>query len=474
MFGEKKQKDPAGHGRRSDLRFFAGITAVFLLFCLSASWWQGRQVIPEGVKVAGIPLAGLPPEEAAVFLSHRLGHLLERRVELVDNDFVFGFIPCEWGFYLDYPELVAEAFAQGRAGSLFRRWRQRGELRRRPADLLPAVKIKPGLAEEFLGYIEKQINVEPVSADLQVDREGRIEVIPGRPGRRFQRQGFFATLSRVILAEDDRSLTLPVTEVEPALSGEKIKEWGLTRVLTCFSTRFNPQEEDRVQNIRTAASALHGAVVFPGQELSFNRRVGPRAPEKGYREAPVLYEGELIPGIGGGVCQVSTTLYNAWLLAGLPVIKRFNHTMPVSYVGMGRDAAVVDGGQDLVVANSLSTPIFISARIEADLLTVAVVGRQEDPRVTTYLLETEVVQRIPPPETRIEDPALAPGEELLAGTGREGYIVELWRLALDRTGQVIRREFINRSSYQPVARLLKTGIKTPPAREEPEGTGSEG
>ena len=126
MFGEKKQKDPAGHGRRSDLRFIAGITAVFLLFCLSASWWQGRQVIPEGVKVAGIPLAGLPPEEAAVFLSHRLGHLLERRVELVDNDFVFGFIPCEWGFYLDYPELVAEAFAQGRAGSLFRRWRQRG------------------------------------------------------------------------------------------------------------------------------------------------------------------------------------------------------------------------------------------------------------------------------------------------------------------------------------------------------------
>src|SRR5690606_25061070 len=132
----------------------------------------------------------------------------------------------------------------------------------------------------------------------------------------------------------------------------------------------------------------------------------------------------------------------------------------------------VDGGQDLVVVNPLATPVFISAQVEADLLTVAVVGRQEDPRIATYLLETKVVQTIPPPETRIEDPALAPGEEFLEEAGREGYIVELWRLALDRTGQVIHREFINRSSYQPAPRLLRTGKKTPPAREEPEGTGA--
>ena len=161
-------------------------------------------------------------------------------------------------------------------------------------------------------------------------------------------------------------------------------------------------------------------MVFPGQELSFNRRVGPRVPEKGYREAPILYEGELIPGTGGGVCQVSTALYNAWLLAGFPVTKRFNHTVPVSYVEMGRDAAVVDGGQDLVVVNPLFTPVFISAHVEADLLTVAVVGKQEDKRVATYLLEPKVVQTISPPETRAED-TLGTGGRALAETGRAGY-----------------------------------------------------
>ncbi|NLY88479.1 MAG: hypothetical protein GX085_02510 [Firmicutes bacterium] len=458
--------------RRLGLGFFTGITALFLLLCLSASWRQTRKVIYEGVNIAGIPLSGLQPEQAAVFLSHRLGPFLDRQVELRDNGFVFGFIPSRCGFYLDYAELAAEAFAQGRAGGIFQRWRQRREFRRRPVNLVPAVKIDPGLHEEFFAHLERQVNVEPVSTDLVVNREGKIKVFPGRPGRRLERRGFLLTLSRVILAEDNRCLELPVKEVEPALSGEKIKEWGLTRVLSHFSTRFDPQEEERAQNIRTAALALHGAVVLPGQELSFNRRVGPRIPEKGYREAPVLYEGELIPGIGGGVCQVSTALYNAWLLAGFPVTKRFNHTLPVSYVEMGRDAAVVDGGQDLVVTNPLSTPVFVSAHVEADLLTVAVVGKEKDPRVATYLFTSKVMETIPPPEIRIEDTALAPGEELLAEAGREGYLVELWRLALDNTGQVIRREFINRSFYQPVPRLLKTGKKAPPVREEPEGTGT--
>src|SRR5690554_6110026 len=473
MFGGKKQKDPAGGTNRLVPGFFTGLIAVSLLFCLSASWWQGRKVIPEGVKIAGIPLSGLQPEQATVFLSQCLDHFLERQVELRDDGFVFEFIPSRWGFYLDYPELVSQAFAQGRAGNVFRRWRYRRELRRRPVNLLPAVKIDPGLHQEFLGYIEKEVNQEPVSADLLVDREGKIKVIPGGPGRRLDRRGFFTALSHVILAEDSRYLELPVEEVEPALSGEKIEEWGLTRVLALFSTRFDPQEKDRVQNIRTAASALHGAVVLPGRELSFNRRVGPRVPEKGYREAPVLYEGELIPGVGGGVCQVSTALYNAWLLAGFPVTKRFNHTLPVSYVEMGRDAAVVDGGQDLVVTNPLSTPVFVSAHVEADLLTVAVVGKEKDPRVATYLFTSKVMETIPPPEIRIEDTALAPGEELLAEAGREGYLVELWRLALDNTGQVIRREFINRSFYQPVPRLLKTGKKAPPVRSEERRVGKE-
>ena len=90
------------------------------------------------------------------------------------------------------------------------------------------------------------------------------------------------------------------------------------------------------------------------------------------------------------------------------------------------------------------------------------------------MLEPTVVETLPPPEIRIEDAALAPGKKLLVEAGREGYLVELWRLALDSTGQVIRREFINRSSYRPAPRLLKTGKKHPPAREEPEEAQDEG
>lgn len=471
MFGGKRQKYSSTCLRRICLGLLTGIV-IISLFCSSAFLLEEKKVIIEGVSIAGIPLSGLGPEQAAVFLSHRLGPLLEHSVELRDSNSVFGFIPNKWGFFLDYKELVSEAFTQGRAGSIFLRWRKRRELRLQPVNIVPAVRINPEMYERFLGFLERQVNKQAVAADLLVNREGEIKVTPGRPGRRLQRQGFLSALSRVILTEaENRYFELPVEQVKPALSDEEIKDWDLTRVLAYFTTRFDPVEGERAHNIRTAAFSLHGTLVLPRQRLSFNHRVGLRVPERGYREAPILYEGRLVPGIGGGVCQVSTALYNVWLLAGFPVVKRSNHTIPISYVEMGRDAAVVDGGQDLVVTNPLSTPVFISAQVETDVLTVAVLGKQENHRVDAYSLESKVVQTIPPPETRIEDTTLGSGEEFLVEVGREGYIVELWRLALDSEGQVLRREFIDRSFYQPAPRLLRTGKNAHLRAEEPEGAG---
>lgn len=422
-----------------------------------------KEVIVEGVSVGGITLAGLRPEEAVRVLTNRLAPFLEQPVELRDRDFTFSFVPGRWGFFLEYKQLAAEAFALGRAGSFLQRRRERWSLRSQPLDITPEVKVLPEQYEYLLRFLATRINEEAVEADLMVNRRGEVTALSERPGRRLNIRELKTKLSRVILAEENRRLDLPVDRVEPALSNEKVRVWDLTRLLSYYNTGFDPENRDRVHNIRTAAFSLHGVLVLPGQKLSFNRRVGPRVSERGYREAPIIYDSRLVPGIGGGVCQVSTALYNAWLLAGFPVDTRFNHTLPSAYVEMGRDAAVVDGGQDLVVVNPLPTPVYVSARVEGDTLTVAVLGKNNDGLF--YTLEPRIVETVSPPELRVEDSSLAFGETVVEEEGREGYIVELWRLARDREGETFQ-ERVNHSIYQPVPRLIRTVVEQKPEGEE--------
>lgn len=422
-----------------------------------------KGVIVEGVSVGGIPLAGLRPEEAVAVLTNRLAPFLAQPVELQDGDFTFSFVPDQWGFFLEYDQLAAEAFALGRVGNIWQRRQERSVLRNQPLDITPEVKTGSEQYERLLHFLATRINKPPVEAELLVNRKGEVTAHPGRPGRSLNIRELETKFSRVILAQENRRLDLPVDPVEPGLSTEKIRKWDLTRLVSYYNTRFDPEDRDRVHNIRTAASSLHGALVLPGEKLSFNRRVGPRVTEQGYREAPVIYDNRLVPGVGGGVCQVSTALYNVWLLAGFPVDTRFNHSLPSAYVEMGRDAAVVDGGQDLVVVNPLPTPVYISTHVEGDTLTVAVLGKNNDGLV--YTLEPRMVETISPPVLQVEDSSLAPGEIMVEEEGRYGYIVDLWRLARDREGETFQ-ERVNRSIYQPVPRLLRTGVKQKPEGEE--------
>lgn len=462
MFGsEKKQGFPPSF--RRSLFILAGAVLISLAARPLLPLLREKGVIVEGVSVGGITLAGLRPEEAVAVLNDRLAPLLAQPVELRDGDFSFSLVPERWGFFLEYEQLAAEAFALGRTGNLWQRRRERLVLRKKPLDLTPDVKTGPGDFERLHRFLTARINKEPVEAEIMVDRKGTVTVSPGRPGRSLNLRELERKLPRVILARENRRLDLPVDPVEPVLSPEKIRKWDLTRVVSYYNTRFDPENKDRVHNIRTAASSLHGALVLPGEKLSFNRRVGPRVTEQGYREAPVIYENRLVPGVGGGVCQVSTALYNVWLLAGFPVETRFNHSLPIAYVEMGRDAAVVDGGQDLIVVNPLPTPVYISTRVEGDTLTVAVLGKNHDDLF--YTLESRIIETIPPPVLQVEDSSLPPGETVVEEEGKNGYIVELWRLARDREGQIFP-ERVNRSIYQPVPRLLRTGVK-----QKPEGEG---
>jgi vancomycin resistance protein YoaR len=193
-----------------------------------------------------------------------------------------------------------------------------------------------------------------------------------------------------------------------------------------------------------ALSRLKGAVIKPGGEFSFNRRVGTFSQDQGYRRAPVSYNGQLISDWGGGVCQTSTTLYNAALLAGMKILERHRHRFAPSYVQPGRDAAVAYTNIDLRFKNPYSYPVRIDGSVEGDVLVISLVGRRplaEKPQVVSQIRQTQDYQTF-----RIGKPT---GESKVRNSGKEGCEVAVYRMTGDR------RELISLDTYPAMNRVVQ-------------------
>ena len=214
------------------------------------------------------------------------------------------------------------------------------------------------------------------------------------------------------------------------------------RVIGSFTTSFAGRLKDQVHNAALAAKKLDGSVVAPGGVLSFNERVGTWSRDQGYRKAPVSFSGTLVDSWGGGVCQTSTTLYNAGLLAGLEVIERHHHQFAANYVPPGRDAAVAYPSIDVKLRNPYSFPLRIRARAESGLLTVQVLGSGAVRSVT-------IGQKV----NQVKDPGrfvLGSGPiGRVRNPGKPGYQVEVYRTIGDR------RELISSDSYPAMSRVVE-------------------
>lgn len=224
--------------------------------------------------------------------------------------------------------------------------------------------------------------------------------------------------------------------------------------LAAFSTGLGERTAAQQHNIRVAAAALDGAVIEPGEEFSFNARVGPRTLDRGYRRAEALLEGELVTSVGGGICQVSSTVYNAALAAGLTVITRVPHAWTARSVPPGRDATVWYGKTDLVLRNDRPHPVSLrlraaAGRLQAEVLGTAVPGEAVEARV-------EVLGQEPTPVVRRYEPSWPRGRRRVLDPGQPGCRVSLVRYFL-RDGRVLRREVVSKDRYLPRPRLVAIG-----------------
>lgn len=275
--------------------------------------------------------------------------------------------------------------------------------------------ISSGLYDKLL-ELALQYEKEAISPSAKFIAEAKqpFEYTNGQKGSFVDMQKLCRSAAR---AFDGGELEICVEEVSPqSLDEIKCK----TSLMSTFFTDFSTSSEARQQNIELAAAKLNGWAIASGGNFSFNNIVGSRTTENGFQIAKVIENGEYIDGVGGGVCQVSSTLYNAWLLAGLSVTERRSHTMPASYVDMGRDATVSDN-IDLVLTNDCQDTVYLQAIAKEGKLTVNIYGRPTDNRVE---ITTKKVADIQPPPPKI----IGEGQYLIAETeAKLGCVVRSWQ-----------------------------------------------
>lgn len=263
------------------------------------------------------------------------------------------------------------------------------------------------------------------------------------------------TLARVFTAlkNDEREVELSMHEYSPALTEEILKK--RTQMLSSYTTHFEASNESRVHNIRLAASKLAGAVVPPHTEFSFNGHVGKRNAENGFEESVVIFDGEFVKGVGGGVCQLSTTLFNAALRAGMRVTESRNHSLSVSYISPSLDAMVSEYS-DLKFVNPFDTPVYLNAVVRGGSVTVECFGLPDGYR---YQTESIVLYRLAPPPAEIVEGE----EEKVLRAEKEGIASESYLLVYDKKGRLVKRELLRRDNYAVVRGKYQI---VPPKEEE--------
>jgi vancomycin resistance protein YoaR len=285
-------------------------------------------------------------------------------------------------------------------------------------------------------------------------REGRIEHKPEVPTMSADPSALPDALSEALMG--DRKVILPLVAAPKQVQDEELVR--INAVIAEFHTTFSASNRPRSANIKLASDAVDGIVLAPGGTFSFNSSVGPRTSKAGYQLAGVFTNGRHDTGIGGGICQVSTTIYNAALFANLGIKKRLNHSLPVPYVPVGRDAVVSWGGPDLVLENTSAWPVAIASEYKPGRLTVRVLG-QEQPGLSVKVEQGEK-RSWSHDQKRVPDAKLPEGKTRVVEPGANGYSVSTYRLVY-QDGQLLRREPLGRSNYAGGPKIIAYGTAKP-------------
>ena len=297
-------------------------------------------------------------------------------------------------------------------------------------------------------------------------RSGSVTIVPSKNGIGPDMDTLASRLTSELADEGSgRKVELRTTITKPKLTTQKAREMGIKQRLARYTTTYAPGNASRVNNIHLLGDALDGKLVAPGETFSFNGAIGQRTAAKGYQEANAIVNGKLVPQLGGGICQVGTTIFNAVYESGLPVVDRRNHSFYISHYPKGRDATVSWGGPDFKFKNTTDNWVLISVSYTSSSITIAVYGTDPGYEVVSEVGEWRNVK--PYPTEKIKDPKMVVGSRVVEDPGVDGKSITVKRI-VSKNGKIIRTDrFV--SVYKPKAEVVRVGTKPkkPPADTVP-------
>ena len=328
-----------------------------------------------------------------------------------------------------------------------------------PADGRRDLRIGGAGATSWFAALAKRVDRKPVDADWAVGKNG-VRVSPDQPGYLLDvpRSTQAVLRAALVTAPELRSANLTVQRVAAKRTTAEATAMDIKGLVASYQT-FYGGDPNRIHNVQLVSHLVDKHVIAPGETFSFNGATGARTEDKGFRVAPVIINGELKTGLGGGVCQVSTTVFNAAYEAGLPIVSRTNHALYISHYPQGRDATVNYPDTDLKFTNDTGHWLLLRTWVGPSSLTVALYGTPLHRRVVSET--SPLVVTGPPPVTKIKDPSLFVGQTVVEASGSPSLKTSNKRTVYDAAGKLLSDTTFY-SSYRGEMRVIRVGTKPRP------------
>lgn len=431
-----------------------GTIIIFVSMLSFVNGWEDR--IYPNVSIEDVDVGALTKQEATKLINEKKAHFInDKKLNILignkNKELVYRDISPSY----DIEKTVEEAFKVGKENGIFGKYFRIKSENKKQLELYFNYDEKK--LNEYVKELVMENNIEPKNAKIKLVN-GDFVIDPEVEGLSVKLDDVDLVLKKSIngtIMQDER-VVIDAEIIEPKIKAKDFEQ--ITGKLSSYSTSYGSSSAGRCNNIELATKLINGTIIMPGEVFSFNDIVGDRTAKRGFKEAGVYVGNKVESDIGGGICQVSTSLYRAAMRANLKSLERRNHSMAVGYALPGLDATVAYGYIDYKFKNTYDFPIYIEGVIAGKTATYNIYGNQQCLNGYTYDMVNEIVETLNPEKKIIEDYKLDYGTEVVESNGIVGYKSISYKVTY-RDGAEINRDIVSKDIYSKVDNVIKKGIK---------------
>lgn len=428
----KLQKIASESKNKHAFVWFLAVSTIAVVCLLSCQFFFENALTSnakfyENTKINGIDVSNMTMAEAEnVVLTDMLQNLDEIEINLSYKDKNWKINGTDFEVTNKLEPYIKEIASYGKTGNFFQNMKKSKEIKEKGIDFHISYKNVLANFEDKLNDIILEVEEKQVPASLVFDttKDFPFEIDRGKSSVTVLRDQLFSEISSALQIGKVANVEIPIVEIPPEFNEEELKESVCLR--SEFTTSYTTSKKDRKENIKKALESFNGLVVDSNETISFNEITGPRTEENGYKNAKVIFNGVYVDGVGGGVCQASTTLYNALILADIQIDRVCHHTLPASYVPLSFDAMVSGDYADLVFTNNLEKPIYIRTTADENEVKVEIFGEKMEYNIERRAELVKIIPHngdkiLPDEKGQYEDKILYKGEYYRLKWPKEGY-----------------------------------------------------